>query len=138
MLTTLFSCNKKELEEDNQFILGTWEASFETRSGCTDTGMDSQGEITCTETDCIRYTFEEGGVYFANITMDGETFGEQGTFTLDVDKISFCIEDEGEVTCNGGSYEVNSIGLNFTITDEDSGCLIRWDFEKVEEDPTGV
>ena len=129
---SLISCNKKELEENNRFIIGVWEANFETLSGCDDPAMDIQDEISCTETACVRYTFEEDGVYFAEITVDGETFGEQGTYSLDIDKIDLCIEDEGVVTCNGGSYEVSSTNLSFTITDADSGCSISRTFLKLE------
>jgi len=128
----LVSCNKKELEENNRFIVGVWEANFETLSGCGDPAMDIQEEISCTETDCVRYTFEEDGVYFAEVTIDGESFGEQGTYSLDIDKLSLCVEDEGVVTCNGGSYDVNSTTLSFTITDADSGCNITRTFEKVD------
>ncbi len=129
---SLISCNKKELEENNRFIVGVWEANFETLAGCDDPGMDIQGEIECTETDCIRYTFQDDGVYFSEITIEGETFGEQGTYSLDIDNLSLCIEDEGIVTCNGGSYDVNSATLQFTITDTDSGCSISRVFEKTE------
>ncbi len=133
-LVYLMSCNKKELEENNSFIIGVWEANFESLSGCDDPGMDIQGEISCTEVECIRYTFQEDGIYFANVTIDGETFGEQGTFSLDVDNISLCIEDEGNVTCNGGSYDVNATTLSFTITDADTGCAIFRVFDKVDPD----
>ena len=129
---SLISCNKKELEENNRFIVGTWEANFETLSGCEDPDLNFHGEINCTEMACIRYTFEDDGVYFAEVTIDGETFGEQGTFSLDIDNLSLCIEDEGVVTCNGGSYNVNSATLEFTITDSDSGCSITRIFEKTD------
>ncbi len=128
----LFSCNKKELEENNRFIVGTWEANFETLAGCEDPSMDMQGEISCSETECIRYTFQEDGVYFAEITIEGDTFGEQGTYSLDIDNLSLCIEDEGTVTCNGGSYDVNAFTLSFTITDADTECTITRIFEKVD------
>ncbi|XOV91613.1 MAG: hypothetical protein ACFHWX_15530 [Bacteroidota bacterium] len=138
ILSTLFSCNKKQIEESNQFIIGTWEAISETLTGCDDPGMDTDGELVCSETSCVKYTFEEGGTYFAEITINGETFGEQGTFTLDVDKISLCVEDEGVVTCNGGSFNINSLNMSFTITDTDSGCSIFRYFEKLESDPAGA
>jgi len=130
---SLSSCNKKELEENNRFIVGTWEANFETKAGCDDPGMDMQGEVECNESSCVIYTFEEDGTYFAEITTDGEALGEQGTYSLDIDNLSLCIEDEDIITCNGGSYDISSLSLSFTITDPDTRCSITRVFEKIED-----
>ncbi len=131
-LAALFSCNKKEVEENNQFIVGSWVANFETISGCSDVASDIQQEIGCSDTYCIEFTFEQGGIYTANITNEDGTLGEQGTFTLDIDNISLCEEDEGEIFCKGGPYSVNPTTLTFSTTDIDTGCVTTWTFEKME------
>lgn len=131
-LVTLFSCNKKELEENNQFIVGTWVANFETITGCLDPDMDIQHEVSCTDTYCIEFTFDGDGVYTANILTEDGQLGEQGTYTLNVDDISLCQEDEGEIFCKGGSYDISPTSLTFTTTDTDSECMTTWTFEKVD------
>lgn len=136
LIISLIGCNKKELEDNRTEIIGTWIANFETFTGCDDPGMDIQGEVSCTEDLCVTYTFEEDGIYFAEFTVDRDNFGEQGTYSLGVDDITLCIEDDGENICNGGGYDVSGLSLSFSIVDPETGCTVFRTFDKVMDDPS--
>lgn len=138
LIISLIGCNKKELEDNRTEIIGTWIANFETFSGCDDPGpgMDIQREVSCTDNDCITYTFQDDGVYFAEFTVEGDNFGEQGTYSLDIDEITLCIEDDGENICNGGDYDVSGLSLSFSFVDPETGCTVFRTFDKVMDDPS--
>lgn len=149
LISFLYSCEKdNEAKENNANILGTWVAIERTISGCEDPGMDSITALTCTEAECIRYSFYIQKVPHEDTTRDSTTVqafvqqmivdnitrNESGTYSVSEDQISFCQEDEDEEICSSAQLEVSVSSLIITTKDSQSGCSERLVFMKEEDE----
>ena len=133
ILSIIVSCGKKEEEENRNNIVGTWVGISQIISNCTEDRDNSNEELDCTESGCITYTFDAEGIYISNITIQSETFGEQGTYAVKDETITFCQEDDEDLICLSGSYDVSTNSLILTTTDEETGCTTQLIFDRSTE-----
>lgn len=106
-------------------LVGTWETSLITTSGCSDPG--DNGTLTCTGGPCIEVTINSNGTYSFQNNIDQTS--ETGTVTVTATTINLC--ETGATDCEGETYSLAGNTLTISFTEDDSpGCLFTIVFTK--------
>lgn len=134
----LASCKDDAEKENRAKLEGSWIAIELLLSDCDDPDMDMNRALECTSQECIKYTFSidtaKNQVYVKSYKANGVTESEVGTFSVGESSLSFCQDNEGEVTCTKSSMSVSKTSLTLTTGLPDSGCTEVLRFEKEETD----
>ena len=106
-------------------LVGTWETSLITTSGCTD--PDENGTLTCQGGPCLSVTINSNGTYTLQNNIDQTS--EAGTVTVTATSITIC--ETGDTGCEADPYSLVGNTLTLTFTEDDSpGCLFTIVFTK--------
>ena len=106
-------------------LVGTWETSLITTSGCSD--PTENGTLTCTGGPCISVTINSNGTYTLDNNIDQTS--EEGTVTVTATTINLC--ENGTTGCEAETYSLAGNTLTITFTEDDSpGCLFMIVFTK--------
>ena len=106
-------------------LVGTWETSLITTSGCSD--PSDNGTLTCTGGPCIEVTINSNGTYSFQNYIDQTS--ETGTVTVTATTINLC--ETGATDCEGETYSLAGNTLTISFTEDDSpGCLFTIIFTK--------
>lgn len=125
MVFALFSsCN----DDDNsaESYVGTWIATTEETTDCTDARDNSFQMLSCTDVDCFRLTLNGDGTYSFQEGLPTEV----GTWSASGRTLSLCTENDGEQTCRFSTGIFQGAGLLFSISDEDTGCTTMYTMER--------
>ncbi len=107
--------------DDEDFLtplVGTWESSLITTSGCTDPA--DNGTLTCTGGPCFVVNINSNSTY--TLQNNVEQTSEAGTVTVTATTINLC--ETGATHCEAETYSLSGDTLTITFTEDDSpGCL---------------
>ena len=107
--------------DDEDFLtplVGTWETSTFTTSGCNDP-LDNE-TINCTGAPCISVTINSNSTYTLQNNLDQSS--DAGTVTVTATTITLC--ETGATDCEAETYSLSGDKLTVTFTEDTSpGCL---------------
>ena len=119
-----FGCSNDE-EDFLTPLVGTWETSEISTSGCTD--PNDNETLTCTGLPCMVVSINSNGTYTFQNNL--EQTSEAGTVTVTASTINLC--ETGATDCEAETYSLSGDKLTITFTEDDSpGCLFTIVFTK--------
>lgn len=137
MVTILFlnACNKEdeELTKRNESnIVGEWTVISIESTNCTNDTNNGKANKVCSSTDCLSYIFskDNGSTFIRRNLINGITINQSGTYDVDTDKVTFCMEEEEGKQCWKASLTLSSTNMTLTQTNSDTGCKEKISLEK--------
>lgn len=136
LLVTSFifiSCGDDEDKKNEDRIIGTWVAVLEEFKECNNPADNATNNLVCTESNCIRLTFNGDGTYELVETENLAGITEVGNWKLSGSTLTFTFSDEDEETTYSRSFTIASEILILTYISDSTGCMIETTYNPEEE-----
>lgn len=129
ILACLFFVNCSEDDSDDFLspLVGTWETTSLTSSGCND--PQENGTLTCTGAPCFELTINSNGTYSFQDNTEDPVTTETGTIEVTATTFSAC--ETGETDCSADPYTIDGDELTVMFQEDDSpGCTFTVVFNR--------
>lgn len=134
LLAVLFSCKEDDMtEEVLDSIQGGWILKTKRMSECDDPANNGVESIQCTDGNCVRYFFSNDSTaleYRIENTGTSNEENELGIYEINDDKLTLCLDVEGELECRETRVSVSMEILQITVTDPTTGCSVLRTLER--------
>ncbi len=127
------ACEEDDDTKKNETqITGDWTLVSRAATGCESIEDNDTTVLECTNIGCITYSFNiiedstSTTQSFLIATQEGSiTTNTSGEYRVSDNKLSFCVEEEGEddeLTCTDYSMNIKGTTLTLTRKDSESSC----------------
>lgn len=125
-------------------IIGTWVLEESIMTECDSSALNGNTSFACTSSNCTKYTFLVDtvvtqrdsvviNVFDISRTVNGQSSGESGTFSVGHDNIALCQQDEEEPeVCISYALSINAESMTIIQKDNETGCKETLVFTKEE------
>ena len=133
----LISCKEDDATKTNQSVLpGNWTLTEVLLTRCDLTEDNDTISYPCTSTSCVTYSFLVDSLSvetYVIATLDGDiTTNQSGDYSISDDRLSLCIDNEGEIICDNYRIVLGDDLLTLVGENSESGCTETLTLEKEE------
>lgn len=131
----VLSCNDDEaIKKNEDNIIGEWKLVNYAYDDCKSVEDEGFYSASCNSESCLKFTFSIDSTGLQEFVIDSTTeavlYSTVGKYTIGENKLTLCVEEEGETDCWSYSMKVTFTTLQLSSANENRQCKDILYFEK--------